>query len=466
MKVFGTAGIRMKYPENMDPLLALKIGNAVGALGLAKQAFIVHDTRTTGHVLLYALGAGLMSAGVDVVYVGTAPTPVAGYAAKRYKSLGVSVTASHNPPEYNGMKFYDTEGYEFTRDIESAVEARLDAPPVYVEWNKVGKASLNPHVVDEYLDNIVNFLEKPSRVSPVTIVVDCANGSMYHVAPIVIRSMGATPITFNCNPDGYFPARAPEPRKDVLENLLSKYSPFRPYAIFAFDGDGDRLAVLDPHAGFIRQDRLLAFFAKKILEVRKGHVVVSIDTGYVVDEVVLKFNGTIERYPLGKTHERVKELGVGNVVMAGEPWKLIYPAWGPWVDGVLQAGILAKYIAESGKPISKLLDDENIPDYPWDRRSYFIEPPNVRDLVYAELADELKTLLGEPNRVLDIDGLRFEYDDYSWILVRKSGTEPKLRVYAEARTKERLVEIVEKVEHKLFELAKKNHGRVVEVTIG
>lgn len=466
MKVFGTAGIRMKYPEEIDPLLVAKIGNAVGRLGIAKQAFIVHDTRTTGHILSYALGAGLMSTGVDVVYVGTAPTPVGAYAAKKYRSLGISVTASHNPPEYNGMKFYDVEGYEFTRDVESVIETLLDEPPRYVEWSKVGKASSNPHVLDEYVDNLLNFIKKPSQTTPTIIALDCANGSAYNIAPTVIRSMGAVPLTFSCNPDGFFPARPPEPRKDALERLLSTYSAFSPKAIFALDGDGDRLAVLDPHAGFIRQDRLLAFFAKKILEERKGHVVVSIDTGYVVDEIVFQLNGTIERYPLGKTHERVKELGVNKVVMAGEPWKLIHTAWGPWVDGILQTGLLTKYIVESGKSISKLLEDEKIPDYPWDRRSYHFTPPNTRDLVFVELTEELKSLLGDPVRILDIDGLRFEYDDYSWVLIRKSGTEPKLRVYAEARTRERLAEIIEKVEHKIFEHTKKHGSRIVEVTIG
>ncbi|MEM4101528.1 MAG: phosphoglucomutase, partial [Desulfurococcaceae archaeon] len=234
----------------------------------------------------------------------------------------------------------------------------------------------------------------------------------------------------------------------------------------AFDGDADRLAVLDPLSGFIRQDRLLAFYAKKALESRKGHVVVSIDTGYVVDDVVLEMGGTVERYNLGKTHERVKELGRQNVVMAGEPWKLILTEWGPWVDGVLQVALLTKYLVETGKNISKLLDDERIPDYPWDRRSYLLDPPEIRELVYKDLVDEMSCLLGDPVRVIDIDGYRFEYKDRSWVLVRKSGTEPKLRIYAEAGTSERLVTMVEKVERKIHEITNRRGGRILEVTIG
>ncbi|MEM4558003.1 MAG: phosphopentomutase/phosphoglucosamine mutase [Desulfurococcaceae archaeon] len=466
MKVFGTAGIRMRYGDELDPLLALRIGNAVGRLGISKEAYIVHDTRTTSHVVSYAVSSGLMSAGVNVIYVGTAPTPVAAYSASKYRSLGISVTASHNPPEYNGMKFYDNNGYEFTRDLEAEIEKMLDEHPRYVEWSRVGQASVSHHVLDEYVEDLLNFVEKPRTAKPVNIVLDCANGASYYVAPLLVRALGAKPITLNCNPDGYFPIRPPEPRKDVLEGLLDKYSVFKPHAIFAFDGDADRLAVLDPLSGFIRQDRLLAFYAKKVLESRKGHVVVSIDTGYVVDDVVLEMGGTVERYNLGKTHERVKELGRQNVVMAGEPWKLILTEWGPWVDGVLQVALLTKYLVETGKNISKLLDDERIPDYPWDRRSYLLDPPEIRELVYRDLVDEMSCLLGDPVRVIDIDGYRFEYKDRSWVLVRKSGTEPKLRIYAEAGTSERLVTMVEKVERKIHEITNRRGGRILEVTIG
>ncbi|MEM4732618.1 MAG: phosphoglucomutase, partial [Desulfurococcaceae archaeon] len=152
--------------------------------------------------------------------------------------------------------------------------------------------------------------------------------------------------------------------------------------------------------------------------------------------------------------------------MAGEPWKLILTEWGPWVDGVLQVALLTKYLVETGKNISKLLDDERIPDYPWDRRSYLLDPPEIRELVYRDLVDEMSCLLGDPVRVIDIDGYRFEYKDRSWVLVRKSGTEPKLRIYAEAETSERLVNMVEKVERKIHEITNRRGGRILEVTIG
>jgi len=465
MKLFGTAGIRMKYPADLTPETALRIGNAVGRLKLSSKAYIVHDTRTTSPLISLLIGAGLMSSGIGVFLGGIAPTPVAAYEARKEKAIGVSVTASHNPPDYNGVKLYDVEGYEFTRDLESRIEEMVDYP-CYNDWNNVGALLEVRNVLRDYYDDLFNFIgEVKAKWKPI-IVIDCANGSAYNVSPSIIRDLGAIPFTFNCNPDGFFPARTPEPRRDVLEKMLPTYSSINPAVIFAHDGDADRVAVLDPVKGFIRQDRLLAFYAKKILESRKGHVVVSIDTGFVVDEVVYEHGGSLERYMLGKTHERVKELGLKHVVMAGEPWKLIHTSWGPWVDVVLQVALLTKAILEWGKPISKLLDDEKIPDYPWDRRSYFLEPFSIRDIVFKELVEEVEHLLGEPLRVIEIDGYRFEYKDYSWILIRKSGTEPKIRIYVEAREKSRLREITEKTEDTLIKITKKHGGKVVEVTIG
>ncbi len=466
-KLFGTAGIRKKYPEILDPVLAYRIGLATAYVNNNRgRAYIVYDTRTTNHLFTASFTAGLMAGGMNTYIIGLAPTPVAGYAALKHGDLGVSITASHNPPEYNGFKLYDNEGYEYTRDLEKRVEELVDNPPKPLGWDRVGSTYHSPEIIDEYIDELVERIgEVKARWRPV-VVVDLANGASFYVTPTVIRRLGGKPLTINGNPDGYFPIRAPEPRKDVLENYLKLYSSVEPAMILAHDGDADRLAVLDPNKGFIRQDRIIALYAYLLLRDRRGHVVVSIDTGRVVDEVVERMGGTLERYVLGKTHERVKQLGVSNIVLAAEPWKLIDPRWGPWVDGIWQVAILTKLVVEEGKPLLKMLDEYNIPDYPWDRRSYKFEPVTARDVIYNELVDELNSLLGEPIRVISIDGYRFEYQDYSWILVRKSGTEPKIRLYMEALNRNRLESMIERVEDKIIELTKKHGAKIVERTIG
>ncbi|WP_042667023.1 phosphoglucomutase [Desulfurococcus amylolyticus] len=466
MRLFGTAGIRMKYPEELDPILAYRIGLSLGRLGLSDTSHLVYDTRTTSHVLVHALVSGITAGGIDASIIGLAPTPVAGYAGLKYKSIGISVTASHNPPEYNGFKFYDVEGYEFTRELEKKIEELVSTPLKPVEWNKSAKSNHDPLPLDNYIKDLVESSTPVKKAWQPKVVIDCANGASYHVTPLVTRLLGGIPITVNCSPDGFFPGRPPEPRKDVLEKLLPLYGSVEPAVILAHDGDADRLAVLDRHAGFIRQDRLLALFAKILLEERRGLVIVSVDTGRVIEEVVEEAGGRLERYILGKTHERVKELGASNVIMAGEPWKLIDTSWGTWVDGVRQAALLVKLIIERGKPLVKILEEEKIPDYPWDRRSYVLDPPEVRVDVYRELVEELKGRLGEPSNIINVDGYRFEYHDGSWVLIRISGTEPKIRLYAEAETLERLREITETVDELVKKIASLKNARVASIMIG
>ncbi len=466
VRLFGTAGVRMRYPDELDAVAAYRLGLAMGVLGLSSCSYIVYDTRVTSHVLTYAFAAGVAASGMDASIVGLAPTPVAGYAGLRRGGVGVSVTASHNPPEYNGFKFYDVEGFEFTRSLEERVEELVSGSLKAAEWSRAGRILHDSTLLDDYVEDLLEASQPSRRAWSPRVVVDCANGASYHVTPVVVRSLGGIPVTVNCSPDGYFPGRPPEPRRDVLEKLLPVYRGVEPAMVLAHDGDADRLAALDPFQGFIRQDRLLALFAKILLEERKGVVVVSVDTGRVVDEVVEASGGRLERYILGKTHERVKELGVGSVVMAGEPWKLIDTSWGPWVDGVRQAALLVKLVVERGKPLARILEEEGVPDYPWDRRSYVIDPPGARMDVYKGLVEELKSRLGEPVAVIDIDGYRFEYSDDSWILVRVSGTEPKIRVYAEARSSERLKEMVDTVGAIVKEMASRRDARIASVTIG
>ncbi len=466
-KLFGTAGIRKKYPKPLDPILAYRIGLAVATINKHRgRAYIVHDTRTTSGVFTSAVASGLLSGGMDAFLIGLAPTPVAGYAAEKHGDLGVSVTASHNPPEYNGFKFYDAEGYEYTRDLEKMIEELVRSGTEPVPWDRVGRLYSSPEIIDEYVDELVSRLGIPDKKWSPIIVVDLANGAAYDITPRIIRMLGAKPLTINASPDGYFPIRPPEPRKDVLEKYLNLYSAVNPPMILAHDGDADRLAVLDPVKGFIRQDRIIALYAYLLLQEKKGHVVVSIDTGRVVEKIVEKMGGSIERYVLGKTHERVKQLGKNNIVLAAEPWKLIDPRWGAWVDGIWQAALLTKTVLEEGLPLAKILDKYGIPDYPWDRRSYKFEPVDARDKIYTELVEELKTRLGDPVSVETIDGVRYNYKDNSWILIRKSGTEPKIRVYMEAMDNQRLNNMIEIVEKLVKTLASKNNAVITEKTIG
>lgn len=466
LKLFGTAGVRLRYPDEINPLLAYKLGLAIGSLNLSKESIIVRDPRNTGEILTYSIALGLLATGKDVYDAGLAPTPVAAYHARKSRGIGISITASHNPPEYNGFKFYDYDGFEFTRDLEKIVEERIGSDIQLIDWRNVGRFWEKQELVDEYVDELLLAIGDINKKWEPYVIIDIGNGSAGNVTPRVIKAIGCKPVTLNANPDGFFPIRPPEPRKDVLETYVNLNIHPDTAAILAHDGDADRLAAIDQIRGFIKQDMLIALFATEILEHRSGTIIVSIDTGRVVDEVAERYGVKVERFMLGKTHEKVKELGLSNVALAAEPWKLIDPRWGPWVDGVWEAALLSKIIVESGKTLREVLDEKSIKEYPWFRVSYLIEPFEKRYVVYENMVEDLKSMLGEPIRIIDIDGYRFEYKDESWILIRMSGTEPKIRIYGEALSTDRVREITSVIDKWFSYVVKRNNARIVEKTIG
>jgi phosphomannomutase len=219
--------------------------------------------------------------------------------------------------------------------------------------------------------------------------------------------------------------------------------------VLAHDGDADRLAVGVRGFGFVKQDLVIALLAWRKLESGKGPVVVSIDVGLEVEEVVEALGGRLVRARLGKIHEKLQE--EPGALMAAEPWKLIDPSWGPWIDGIYQAALLAEMMGERPGLAERL---SALPRYPSARISYKLPGESERDSLYARLVEDAAAELSRGAvRITLIDGVRIDYSDGSWILLRRSGTEPKVRVYAQAREKGRLLEMLGRVNSMVKDIA-------------
>lgn len=447
-RLFGTAGIRGPYMRALSPELAFKVGLALAThVGGKGSACVGYDTRTTSPLLALSVSAGLMAGGLDVNMLGLVPTPVLAYSIPHTRSsCGVIVTASHNPPTDNGLKCFSSEGMEYTTSMELELEdVILGGGFKYAEWDHVGRLIEAHEVLEHYVEDLYErFAVREGEA--VKVVVDCANGSASHVTPRLLRMLGAKVVSINSHPDGFFPGRHPEPRPDVLSYLGHVVKALGAAAGLAHDGDADRLAVIAEDGSFIYNDRVIAFFAKLKLQDKKGTVITSIDTSFVVDEVVERYGGKVVRTRLGKTHEKLKE--VGDVVLAAEPWKIIDPSWGPWVDGVYQAVAITSMLVKTGLTISKLFED--IPSYPQERFSIPVPEDRKHDIiarVHERMREEFKGYVSE----WDFDGLRLNLDDGSWVLARASGTEPKIRGYCEARSLKRLKEISGKLRRIMME---------------
>jgi len=459
-RLFGTAGIRGRYPDKVSPILAYRLGLAVAAYtGFKGRGIVGHDARVTSPTLSRMVAAGLMAGGLDALYVGLVPTPITAYASRSLGgNAGVMVTASHNPPEDNGFKVFQSTGMEYTEDMERELEGLVDEwERLQVEWSRVGRFVDASEVSEEYVAELVSKLSPPAPRHRVRVMVDCANGAASRFTPRILRMIGVSVASLNCHEDGYFPGRYPEPRPDVVEPLLRLAEQDGSWLLLAHDGDADRLAVAEPGKGFVKQDRLIALYAEMKLSGRKGSVVVSVDVGRAVEDVVERMGGRIIRAKLGKTHERL--LDAGDALLAAEPWKLIDPEWGLWVDGIYQAALLSSLLASKGRRLSELMS--GIPDYPSVRLSYRVGSDEAKEEVFKTAAERLEEELRPNAGVLRLDGIRIEFEDRSWILFRKSGTEPKLRIYAEAPSEARLRELVEKAE-RIIRLEARRLGARIE----
>ena len=450
-RLFGTAGIRGRYLKKISSELAYKVGASLATYLKAGKIVVGGDGRLTTPLLRLAAGVGLMTAGADVVDVGLVPLPVLAWSISKYGGDGgIYITASHNPPTDNGLKVFSGEGMEFTEAMEIDLEALVFSSGWRTSgWDSVGKREEVMNAVEEYLNQLYEVV-KPSTIKlKPKVLVDTANGAPSLATPLILKSMGADVVSLNSNVDGRFPGRLPEPRPDVLEPFIPVARGLGANVFFAQDGDGDRLAVIDPVKGFIKQDRVIALIAKHKLEEREGTIIISIDCGNAVRDVVSEFGGRLEVVKLGKTHEGL--LRYEDALIAAEPWKLIDPSWGKWIDGIYQASLITKLMMETGKTIGELMNE--IPNYPQARYSIAISE-DLREGVYELLINELKGLMKGGEKVLEIDGFRVDFPDRSWMLIRKSGTESKVRIYGEARNVKKLQEVVNYLIRKAIDYAR------------
>jgi len=253
--------------------------------------------------------------------------------------------------------------------------------------------------------------------------------------------MGCEVISLNAHPDGRFPGRPAEPNPDNLAKTCELVRTVKADLGIAHDGDGDRLAVIDEKGRYISNDTLLAFFARLLLKQHgPGRIVTTVDTSSRIDEVVTSSGGTIERTRLGKTHVELTGDTRADIRLCCEPWKIIDPAWGFWGDAVYSACRVAQALDRSRGPASNLF--HGIRNYPQER-FHFPCQDRSKDAAMEKISQALEKWKGIRD-VNMLDGIRANFNDNSWMLIRKSGTEPKIRAYCEGRSMKRLRQLVSK----------------------
>jgi phosphomannomutase len=444
MELFGTAGIRGDVQSYVTPSLALAVGQAAAADG---DEFVVgRDGRETGSALVAAVEAGLESGGADVTRLGQVPTPALAYASQGRR--GIMVTASHNPPTDNGLKLF-ADGTEYDLDAENAIESRVETGPELAEWDDWGDTSRSD-VLGDYRSAVVSYVrELVGGADGIRVAVDCGNGMASLAAPQVLRELGAEIVALNANVDGHFPGRESKPTPESLEDLRAFVADGDFDLGIGHDGDADRLVVVDGDGDVVHEDTVLAIvagFYVRASDAEASVVVTTPNASARIDNHVESAGGRVERVRLGALHEgiaAVREEGGDDtsVVFAAEPWKHVHTQFGIWIDGVASAALVSALAASEGLESLR----EPITERPY--RKISVDCPDERKSPTMSLL-ESRLVEAFPEASVDTEyGVRLTFDDAAWTLVRPSGTEPYIRVYAESDDVDVLVdEVIEIVE--------------------
>ena len=438
-KLFGTSGIRGSIIEKSTPDLALGLGRALGSfLGGKGTVGVGTDARTSREVLRNVFVGGVLSTGTHVVDLGIAPMPTVAYFSSLDDiSASVIITASHNPPTDNGFKFF-SGGREFIRTEEEFLENSVfNKDYLSASWDKIGHLS-NRNIKFDFLTRVKEFLLKRGQMSEGTkVLVDLANGAATDYTPELLSDLGFSVATMNSHQDGHFPGRPPEPSPRNLGDAMKMAAESDFAVTMCHDGDGDRLAVIDEEGEFIDQNRVIAVFARDEVERNGGGVVLtSIDTSSVIDEVVNAAGGSVVRMALGSLQEYLATKEGKDVILASEPWKPIFTDLGLWMDGITGAGRFAQLVDELGDgSCMKLMN--TIPKYPI-LRDFVPCPDKIKQTFLPHVKEKLVPAISGVEKVLEVDGIRIDYKDGSYVLIRVSGTEPKARLYVGAKSQQTL----------------------------
>jgi len=422
-RLFGTSGIRRLVSE-LPREFVLKLAYSLGTYSDDKKIAIGRDTRSSSERLKNEFISGLLSTGHDVIDLGIVPTPIVAMASEDY-GTGVIITASHNPPEWNGFKFWDS-GIAYLPEQENAVEQIFYSGEFGEKGSRgcVEEKDYTERYIRRILDNVGEIRER------VRVLVDCANGAGSVITPILLEKMGCEVIAINTEMEGVF-AHGLEPTAENLRETCELVRKNNVDIGIAHDGDADRAAAIGKDGRLIDWDNFLA-----VLAYGKNKVVTTVDASMRIEDVCKE----VIRTPIGDVAV-ANAISKENAEFGGEPsGSIIFPEVHLFPDGPLTAAKIVKMVSENR--FYETL--EKIKTYPTKRAKIFYKkgqnPESLMDRIKSEILEEFKNDIKEIN---EIDGIRITTDG-GWFLTRPSGTEPCIRITAEAKTEALLMNLTER----------------------
>ena len=429
-RMFGTDGVRGIANTELTADLAYALGRA-GAFVLTEgthkpKILVAKDTRISGDMLEAALVAGILSVGAEAVILGVVPTPAVAHLTREYNAdAGVMISASHNPVEYNGIKFFDGRGYKLSDELEDQIQAVIEGVPSPVGGD-VGRSYTEETALREYIDYAMSTIK--TDLKGLRVALDCANGAAYKAAVKAFRALGARVYVINDNPDG----------NNINENCGSTHmEELMDYVVrkncdigFAFDGDADRCLAVDEKGNMINGDFLLTICAKALKEAGKLNddtLVVTVMSNLGLDIAAKREGINLVKTKVGDRYV-LEEMLKENYILGGEQsGHIIFLNHNTTGDGLVTALQVAAILKESGKTFSELA-------------GVMKELPQV--LVNAKVPNEKKNIYLEDAEIIEaINAVEAKLNGVGRVLIRPSGTEPLVRVMLEGENQEEINEM-------------------------
>ncbi len=429
-RLFGTDGVRGIANEELTPMLAMQLGQA-GAYVLTREKehkptiMVGCDTRISGDMLANALMAGACSVGANCVYVGVLPTPAVAYLTQKYKvDAGVVISASHNPVEFNGIKFFDGNGYKLPDELEDEIEGLIkDGMPgiKFPTGTAVGKIKYRTDAREEYINHAIQAV--PVDLSGMKIVVDCAEGASFYTSVEALKELGGSVVAIHNNPDGAnINANCGSTH---MEELQARVVFEKANLGLAFDGDADRLLAVDENGNVVDGDQIMAIVGnhmKSLGKLKKDTIVATVMSNLGFFLMGEKQGMTIEQTKVGDRYvlERMKEIGAS---LGGEQsGHIIFLDENTTGDGLLSALHLLEVMVDTGKSLSELAD---------------IMEVLPQALVNAKVANHKKEKYMEYPVIAEaIREIEQKFAGEGRVLIRPSGTEPLVRVMIEGKDRQ------------------------------
>lgn len=437
-RLFGTDGVRGVANSELTPELAFKLGKA-GAYVLSENnhdkpvVLIGKDTRISGDMLEDALSAGILAVGGNVIKVGVLPTPAVAYLVKYYKAdVGVVISASHNPFEYNGIKFFNGEGFKLDDDIEDQIEdiiIRNTDVNSHITGDKLGRClDADEDALEIYADYLVSTID--CRLDGLKLVLDCANGASYKVAEMVYSKLGADITVIGNQPTGLnINQGCGSTHPEKLQEEVVKHGAFMG---LAYDGDADRLIAVDELGRIIDGDKLICICAKMLKdagELKDNKVTATVMSNIGFHKYLENLGCTVDVTAVGDRYVLESMMKTGCVIGGEQSGHIIFRNHSTTGDGILSSLQLVKAVLDSGKKASELSDEIEI--YP-------------QVLKNARVKNENKSRYSTDPEICEaIKKVEAEMEGSGRVLIRPSGTEPLVRVMLEGQDVDHITELAQ-----------------------